>query len=116
MIKFLTDENYNNIILNGVLLRLPELDVVRVQEVELMNTPDEIVLAWTAQENRVVLTHDVTTLLDEAYRRVAEGLLMPGVMVSPQLSPVAPVINDLVFIIGNSSDDEWKDSVVFLPV
>ena len=45
MIKFLTDENYNNIILTGVLLRLPQLDIVRVQDVGLMNVHDSIVLA-----------------------------------------------------------------------
>ena len=116
MIKFLTDEDYNNIVLGGLLLRLPEVNVVRVQDVGLMNTHDSLVLAWAAQENRIVLTHDVTTLLDEAYERVAEGLPMPGVMVSPQLSPVAPVINNLVFIVQNSSDNEWQDSVVFLPI
>lgn len=86
-----------------------------------MNTHDSIVLAWAAQGNCIVLTHDVTTLLTEAYQRVAEGLSMPGVMVSPQLSPVAPiiddpVIDDLVFIVENSSVDEWLNSVVFLPV
>jgi len=116
MIKFLTDEDYNNIILSGVLLRLPEMDVMRVQDVGLMNVHDSIVLAWAAQENRIVLTHDVTTLLDEAYQRVAEGLPMPGVMVSPQLLPVAPIINDLVFLAENSADDEWDNEVVFLPI
>ena len=116
MIKFLTDEDYNNIILSGIPLRLPDLDVVRVQHVGLMNTHDQIVLASAAQEHRVVLTHDVTTLLDEAYQRVADALPMPGVMVSPQLPPVAPVINDLVFIVKNSSNDEWQNSVVFLPI
>ncbi len=116
MIKLLTDEDYNNIILSGILLRLPDLDVVRVQDVGLMNTHDSIVLAWAAQESRIVLTHDVTTLLTEAYQRIAEGLPMPGVMVSPQLSPVAPVIDDLVFVVKNSSNDEWQNSVVFLPM
>ena len=116
MIKFLTDEDYNNIILSGILLRLPQLDIVRVQDVGLMNTHDSIVLAWAAQENRLVLTHDVTTFVREARLRVAEGLPMPGVMVSPQLSPVAPIINDLVFLVQNSADNEWNNQVVFLPI
>ncbi len=116
MIKFLTDEDYNNIILRGILRRLRGLDVVRVQDVGLMNVHDSLVLAWAAQEKRIVLTHDVTTLLTEAYQRIAEGLPMPGVLASPQTMAVAPVINDLVFIVENSADDEWDSQVVFLPI
>ena len=116
MIKFLTDEDYNNIILRGVLLRLPQLDIVRVQDVELMNTHDSLVLAWAAQENRLVLTHDVTTLIREARIRVAEGLPMPGVLASPQKMAVAPIIRDIIFIAENSRDGEWENEIVFLPV
>lgn len=116
MIKFLTDEDYNNIILSGVLLRLPQLDIVRVQDVGLMNTHDSIVLAWAAQENRLVSTHDVTTFIREARLRVAEGLPMPGVLASPQKTAVAPVIRDIIFITENSRDGEWDNEVVFLPV
>jgi len=116
MIKFLTDEDYNNIILRGVLRHLPTLDIVRVQDVGLMNVPDSIVPAWAAREERIVLTHDENTLLTEAHLRVAEGLPMPGVLASPQAMAVAPVINDLVFMAENSEDGEWEGEVVFLPV
>jgi len=93
MIKFLTDEDYNNIILRGVLRRLPGLDIVRVQDVGLMNVHDSIVLAWAAQEKRIVLTHDVNTLLTEARLRVAEGLPMPGVLAPRQWpSPLSSTI------------------------
>lgn len=116
MIKFITDEDYNNIILHGLSRRLPSLDAVRVQDVGLMSVHDSLVLAWAAREGRIVLTHDVTTLLTEAYQRVAEGLTMPSVMVSPQTMSVAPVISDLVFVVENSADDEWENQVVYLPL
>ena len=116
MIKFLSDEDYNNDILRGILRRLPKIDVIRVQDVGLMNVHDSIVLAWAAQENRVVLTHDVNTLAAEAYNRIAEGLPMPGVLASPQMMAVGPIINDLIFVVENSADDEWENQVVFLPI
>ena len=100
MIKFLTDEDFNNIIVRGVLRRLPNLDIVRVQEIlSLMNVDNSIVLAWAAQEQRIVLTHNVSTLLVEAYQRIADGLPMPGVIASPQAMAVAPIINDLIFLV-----------------
>ena len=116
MIKFLSDEDYNNDILRGILRRLPKIDVVRVQDVGLMNVHDSLVLAWAARENRIVLTHDVNTLAAEAYNRIAEGLPMPGVLASPQTMAVGPIINDLIFVIENSADDEWENQVVFLPI
>jgi hypothetical protein len=116
VIKFLTDEDYNNIILRGILRRLPGIDVVRVQEVGLMNVPDSVVLAWAAQENRIVLTHDVNTLLTEAYQRIVEGLPMPGVLASPQTMAVAEIISELIFLAENSADDEWQGQIVFLPL
>jgi hypothetical protein len=36
-------------------------------------------LGWCAEEERILLTHDVSTLIAVAYRRVANGLPMPGV-------------------------------------
>jgi len=116
LIKFLSDEDYNNDILRGILRRLPEVDIVRVQDAGLMNVSDKRVLEWAAQENRIVLTHDVNTLVTEAHQRVAVGLPLPGVLASPQMMPVGPVIQDLVFIIENSQEDEWRNEVVFLPI
>ena len=89
---------------------------MRVLDVGLRNVHDSIVLAWAAQEKRIVLTHDVNTLLTEARLRVAEGLFMPGVLASPQAMAVAPVINDLIFIAEESADGEWEGEIVFLPV
>ena len=38
--RLLTDENFNGAILRGLVRRLPKLDIVRVQDVGLMNTDD----------------------------------------------------------------------------
>lgn len=72
MTRLLTDEDFNNDILRAVLRHLPGLDVVRAQEVGLMTVDDSIILAWAAQEGRVVLTHDASTMIDAAYQRTRE--------------------------------------------
>ena len=46
--RLLTDENFNGNILRGLMRRLPELDIVRVQDVGLKNTDDPVVLEWAA--------------------------------------------------------------------
>ena len=57
MARFLADENFNNQIVRGVLRQSPNIDIVRVQDVDLSGADDPAVLAWAAQEGRIVLTH-----------------------------------------------------------
>ena len=63
MIRFLTDEDFNRFILAGVRRRLPELDIVRVQDCGLRSFRDPIILEFAASENRIVLSHDVNKFL-----------------------------------------------------
>jgi predicted nuclease of predicted toxin-antitoxin system len=58
MLRPLADENFNSDIVRGLLLRQPNLDIARVQDVGLAGADDPEVLAWAAENNRIVLTHD----------------------------------------------------------
>jgi predicted nuclease of predicted toxin-antitoxin system len=78
--RLLVDENFNGSILRGLIRRLPNLDVVRVQDVGLIHADDPTILAWAANEDRILLTHDVATITTYAYEQVRNGLLMPGVV------------------------------------
>lgn len=59
MLRYAADENFNNDIVWGLLRRNAELDIVRVQDAGLTQADDPTVLAWTADEGRILLTHDV---------------------------------------------------------
>ncbi len=74
MIKFLADENFDNRIVRGLSRRFPDVDVVRVQDVGLVNTDDREILAWAANEKRVLLTHDVATMTAFAYERITKKI------------------------------------------
>jgi hypothetical protein len=69
-VRFLVDEDFNNNLVRGLLRRNPGTDLVRVQDLGLRGAPDEAVLVRAASEGRVVLTHDVATLIACAYERV----------------------------------------------
>jgi predicted nuclease of predicted toxin-antitoxin system len=69
--KFLADENFDNKIVRGILRRNPDIDIVSVRDVGLAGKDDPTVLAWSAQENRILLTHDVATITHYAYERIA---------------------------------------------
>ncbi|MBI3246699.1 MAG: DUF5615 family PIN-like protein [Deltaproteobacteria bacterium] len=116
MIRFLTDEDFDNDILRGVVLRLPTLDIVRVQDVGLLGKSDPVVLAWAAGETRLLLTHDIRTMRLHAYARLDEGLPMPGVFVVPQSLPVARAIEEVLLLAECSVEGEWEGQVRFLPL
>jgi hypothetical protein len=80
-VRCLADENFNGDILRTVRHRRPEIDIVRVQDVGLSGAPDPQILEWAAREERVVITHDVSTLAGFAYERIVGSLPMPGVMI-----------------------------------
>ncbi len=78
MLRFVSDENFNNQIVRGLLRRNLDVDIVRVQDVGLSQTDDRIILEWAAQQKRITLTH-VTQLVWQLKRfcyvpkRVSQG-------------------------------------------
>ena len=116
MLRFAADENFNNDILDGLLRRKPELDVLRIQDTDLLGAEDPDVLAWAADVGRIILTHDVNTLPGFAYDRIREGYSMPGVFAIGQTLPVGPVIEDLLLLAECSREGEWEGQVLYLPL
>ena len=116
MIRLLVDEDFNNDILRGLRRRVPDLDAPRVQGLGLAGADDEAVLAYAALENRIVLTHDVSTLVGSAYRRIGDGEPMPGVIAVAQSTLARVVIDDLVLVLACSTIEDWRDQVRYLPL
>jgi hypothetical protein len=55
MLLLVSDENFNNDIVRGLLRRNSDLDIVRIQDVGLRGEEDPVILEWAANEERVVL-------------------------------------------------------------
>lgn len=116
MLRLAADENFNHDIVRGLLRRRPDLDIVCVQDVNLSGADDPTVLAWAAQEERVLLTHDVATITRYAYERVRDGKSMPGVFEVGRNVPIRVAIEDILLIAECSLDGEWEGQVRYLPL
>ncbi len=114
--KLLADENFHGAIVRGLLRRRPSLDLLRVPDVGLNAAGDPEVLDWAAAEGRLVLTHDVATLIGYAYERVAGGLGMPGIIEVRQDLPIGAVLDDLILLVDASRAGEWEGQVLYLPL
>jgi Domain of unknown function (DUF5615) len=116
MLMLAADENFNNNIVRGVLRRRPDLDFICIQDVGLSGADDPMILEWAAQEGRVLLTHDVSTVTHYAYERVRAGKLMPGVFEVSRDVPIGIAIEDILLLAECSMDDEWEGQVRYLPL
>jgi hypothetical protein len=116
MLLLAADENFNRNIVRGLRRRQADIDIVRIQDVGLAGADDPTVLAWAAQEGRVLLTHDISTITHYAYERVREGKPMPGVFEVSRGLPIGRVIDDLLLLTGYSLDGEWEGQVRYLPL
>ena len=116
MLRFVSDEDFNNHIVRGLIRRLPLLDIVRVQDIGLRTRRDPEVLERAAKDGRLLLTHDADTMIEFAKARVVAGKAMPGIVEIAQDLPIGKAIEELVFFASCSHDCEWEGQVVFLPL
>ena len=116
MLLLVADENFNNDIVRGLLRRKPDLEIVRVQDVGLSGADDPTILEWAGQANRVLLTHDVTTITKYAYERVEAGKRMPGVIEVGRPGALAVAIEDILLLSETSEVDEWEGRIIYLPL
>jgi predicted nuclease of predicted toxin-antitoxin system len=114
MLRLLSDENFDHRVLRVPLARQPGLDLVRVQDVGLMQTPDPDILTWCAVENRILVTHDRDTIAGFASDRVSRGEPMPGVFVVSRQMPIGRAIEELELRAVCGEMDEWRDLVSFI--
>jgi hypothetical protein len=116
MLTFATDEDCNHRILRGLLRRQPDLDMVRIQDTHLSGADDPVVLEWAFHEQRVLLTHDVSTMAAYTYERMCAGQPIAGLIEVPQSMPIGKAIDDIVTMAACSTAEDIENQVQFLPL
>lgn len=114
--RIATDENFDQRILDGLRARLADLDVIRIQDTEMIQSPDDELLAWLAEKDRVLLTHDVRTMPKFLYERVRAGLPSAGVVEVRKDTPVGRAIDELEVVLGAGTRDDFADHVIYIPL
>jgi Domain of unknown function (DUF5615) len=84
--------------------------------VGLSGADDPSVLQWAADQGRILVTHDISTLAKHAFDRTAAGQSMPGVFEVRSVAPVGQAIDDLILLAECSFDGEWEGQVRYLPL
>lgn len=100
-LRFLADENFLSAILRGLRRRNPRLNII---------------LEWAAQHDRIVLTHDLRTMPDFAYERVAKQQKMPGMIAMRQDIRLGTAIDNILLIAACMEPEELTNVVLRLPL
>ena len=116
MLRLATDENLNGNITRALLRRWPKLNLVRIQDSPVHRMGDPEVLAWCAQESRVMLSHDVRTLPHHAKSRIDEGIAVAGIVILSDRLSIHSALSDLFLIVEASEQYEWIDRINYLPL
>ena len=86
------------------------------QEAALDGLPDLAVLEMCAKEERILITHDVTTISKSLRSLMDQGISSPGVfIVVPQDAAISQVILSVFLIWTASTTEEWMNRVTKLP-
>ena len=114
-IKYLADENLRRAIVLGVRRREPEISFVQAFEVGAAGKDDAAVLNIAAQEDRILVSHDVRTMPGH-FREFTERNDSPGLILIPQRLALSTAIDELVLLWMASEDTEWINRICYLPI
>ena len=115
MLSVVADENFSHRILRGIKLRAGNLDVLVAQNVGLAGGKDPALLAWAADERRIVLTHDRQTIPKHAYERIRSQQPMPGVIVVSDTMAIGEAVESLTTYLECGAPEDFENLVIFLP-
>ncbi len=116
MLRILIDENFDQRILRGLKRQIERLDYVIVQETELAGSKDPPLLAWAAEQQRILVTHDVNTVPKYAFDRIQAGAPMTGVIIVPEDLAIGNAIKELATLIECTEAEEMVNQVKYVPI
>jgi hypothetical protein len=109
-IKFRADNDLNRDIVRGVLRACPEIDF---EAGPLHGLTDLEVLELTAGEERVLVSHDLSTIPNLYFSLLCQADL-PGVILIPQRFTIAVAIERLQRICVITEAENWRNQLRYL--
>lgn len=115
-VRFLADADLNKAIVSGVVRREPAIDFLTAHSAGLRKMKDPEVLALAAEQQRVLVSHDVGTMPAHFRNFRNHGKHSAGVFLVPQSVDVGTAIEELLLIWLASEASEWENRLEWLPL
>ncbi len=114
-IRFQADADLNQIIVTAIARRFPEIDFRTATAAGLAGLKDPHVLALSARDSRILVTHDHTTMPTH-FTTFIRSATSPGLIIIPQSLGVGEAVDALILIWAATKPDEWINRIVYLPI
>jgi predicted nuclease of predicted toxin-antitoxin system len=114
--KILFDEHIDRDILFGVYRKTLNAEMIMAVDIGLQGKSDPELLEWAARHGYILLTKDKATMSTFAYQRMQEGLKMPGIILITRELSIGEIIENLVFLIECTNEEEFKDRIYPIPI
>jgi len=116
-VKWLADENFHNAIIRGLLRQAPALDIIRAQDVpEISGRDDRELLRFATAEGRVVVTHDVSTMVPAMREQIRIASRCAPIVLVPDSMPVGAAVEDILLLNDCAAEADWAVGVVYIPL
>lgn len=113
-IRFQADYNFNQKIVRALRHLLPTVDFQSAHHAGLLGVPNDQVLAYCAEEQRILVSHDVTTMPSHFAEFIAQRESL-GVFLIPQHLSIFRAVEEMALIWGASEPEEYINLLVWLP-
>jgi hypothetical protein len=105
----------NQVIVTGILRQEPTIDFQTAFAAGLEGVKDPEVLAISAQQGRILVSHDRKTMPSEFAEFITNNQSSGVIIVSRKL-PIEVIIKELLLIWAASSLEEWVNRIAKLPL
>ena len=113
-IRFQADYDLRRPIITGLKRREPTIDFRTAHQAGLAGLDDKSVLATAADDGRLLVSHDVSTM-PENFARFIEARTSPGVILISQELPYRNAIERLLQVWLRTEAEDWINVISFLP-
>ena len=113
-IRFQADADLRQPIITGLKRREPSIDFRAAHDAGLAGLDDLVVLGIAADDGRLLVSHDVSTM-PEHFARFIATRISPGVILIAQELPYREAINGLLRVWATTEAEDWHNVLSFLP-
>lgn len=113
-IRFQADNDLNKAIVRAVVRREPAVDFRSAQAARLDCVPDPEVLSHSAQNGRILISHDFQTM-PEHFQEFVREHHSSGVLLIPQDLPIGIAVDTLILVWAATDPGEWENRLCLIP-
>ena len=114
MLPLLSDEDVPRGIVDGLRRSVSGIDVVRVQEVGLMHTPDPDILEWASRQRRAIFSRDRNTLRGHAEDRLKRGEHLAGLFILDEFISIGKAVAELAVYAQAGDPGDLDGQILFI--